>query len=234
MARGINRQLIFEEQEDYLKYLSILSEVKQASGFKLYAYCLLGNHVHLLLETGTEPLSQVFRRVGSRYVFWFNLKYGRSGHLFQDRFKSEPVESDGYFMTVLAYIYQNPVMAGVCKMPEDYQWSSRKLLGKNKLIDEDALFSIIPLKDIKDRERVEIPKELLEPETGRRVAMSDDEALMKMRSLSGARSATEFQSFGKEAQAKVIHSLFLEGASLRQLVRVTGLGRKLITRICQK
>ena len=108
MLRGINRQVIFQDDEDCEKYLQCLVECQKLSGFQLYAYCLMGNHVHLLLEEKKEPLSQIFKRLGVRYVYWYNWKYKRTGHLFQDRFKSEPVEDDSYFLAVLRYIFQNP------------------------------------------------------------------------------------------------------------------------------
>jgi REP element-mobilizing transposase RayT len=87
MLRGINHQTIFEDDEDSEKFLDCLAESKKLSEFDLYAYCLMGDHVHLLLKERTETLAQIFRRLGARYVYWYNWKYQRSGHLFQDRFK---------------------------------------------------------------------------------------------------------------------------------------------------
>ena len=103
MLRGINRQVIFEDDEDCEKYLQCLKECKAANGFVLYAYCLMGNHIHLLMKEMKEPLELIFKRIGSRYVFWYNWKYKRSGHLFQDRFKSEPINDDRQFIAVLRY-----------------------------------------------------------------------------------------------------------------------------------
>jgi REP element-mobilizing transposase RayT len=108
VLRGINRQTIFADDEDHEKFIQILSECKKISGYSLYGYCLMGNHVHLLIKEETEDLGKIMKRIGVRYVYWFNRKYGRSGHLFQDRFKSEPVDDDGYFMTVLEYITSKP------------------------------------------------------------------------------------------------------------------------------
>jgi len=92
MVRGIDRQLIFRDPADFLKYLRVLEECKRVSSFEIYAYCLMPNHVHLLIREGSEDLGKAFQRIGSRYAYWFNKKYERCGHLFQDRFKSEPVE----------------------------------------------------------------------------------------------------------------------------------------------
>jgi len=122
--RGINKQRIFEEDRDYEKFLYTLQDQKGKSGYELYAYCLMSNHIHLLLREGTEELGTSFRRIASKYVQWYNQKYERVGHLFQDRFKSEVVEDNRYFLGVLRYIHQNPVKAGMVQKIEAYPWSS--------------------------------------------------------------------------------------------------------------
>ena len=124
ILRGINRQVIFEDDGDRHYFMSLMKYCKELSDFKLYAFCLMGNHVHLLLETGKEPLGLIFKRIGSRYVAWYNRKYQRTGHLFQDRFRSEAVEDGQYFMTVLRYILQNPMKAGMENCPGSWRWSS--------------------------------------------------------------------------------------------------------------
>ena len=84
--RGINRQQIFIDDEDAERFLQVVRAAQTISGFTLYAYCLMGNHVHLVLKEGDEPLEKIMKRIGVRYVYWYNWKYMRSGHLFQDRF----------------------------------------------------------------------------------------------------------------------------------------------------
>jgi len=142
---GINKQAIFEEEEDYARFAETLTKYKEISGYKLFAYCLMGNHLHLLLKVEKEDLDVIVKRIAGSYVYWFNLKYARSGHLFQDRFKSEAVEGDSYFMTALRYIHHNPVKAGLCKKLEAYKFSSYKdyLKGKSGLVDVDFVFSMI-------------------------------------------------------------------------------------------
>ena len=124
ILRGINRQTIFEDDGDRHYFMTVLKYYKGISGYKLHAFCLMGNHVHLLIEPAGEPLGQVFKRVGVRYVSWYNRKYERTGHLFQDRFRSENVESEQYYRTVLRYILQNPMKAGLEKQPGSWRWSS--------------------------------------------------------------------------------------------------------------
>jgi len=233
MMRGINKQLIFEEPEDYSQFLSFLSEVKKISKFKLFAYCLMGNHLHLLIKEAEEPLSKIFQRVGARYVFWFNWKYGRSGHLFQDRFRSEPIESDDYFVMVLAYLYQNPVKAGLCKRPADYKWCSRKQLGDCELVDEAELFGIITIEEIKNTEKAELGREFLEPRIGRKMALSDAEAFARMKASSGVKNVSGFQLLDREMQAEVFRKLKMQGVSMRQLARLSGIGRGVVERLCR-
>ena len=124
MLRGINRQVIFEDEEDNLKFLETLKNYKAVSGYKLFAYCLMSNHIHLLLRVEKEYLDLIIKRIAGSYVYWYNWKYKRNGHLFQDRFKSEPVEDDAYFLTVIRYIHQNPIKAGLSKTIDDYKFSS--------------------------------------------------------------------------------------------------------------
>lgn len=124
ILRGQNRQTIFEDDEDREKFLQTLETCKNKSGFKIYGYCLMGNHIHLLLHEMDEELGIMMRRLGASYVYWYNWKYKRCGHLFQDRFKSEAVETDAYFLTVLRYIHLNTVKVGLAEKMFDYKWNS--------------------------------------------------------------------------------------------------------------
>jgi len=112
MLRGINKQCIFNDGEDKRIFINRLLRYKEIGDFEIYAYCLMDNHVHLLIKERSETVSVLIKRIGVSYVNWFNNKYDRTGHLFQDRFKSEPVENDSYLLTAARYIHQNPVKIG--------------------------------------------------------------------------------------------------------------------------
>ena len=234
MLRGINKQLIFEEPADYLKFLDCLFDVKEISGFKLYAYCLMGNHIHMLIKEVDEPLSSIFKRIGARYVFWFNWKYERSGHLFQDRFKSEPIENDEYFISVLLYIYQNPVKAGLCENATDYIWCSRNQLGNGGIVDEAELFGIVPIESIIEREKEELICDALEQKSGRRTRVTDDDVLRQMNLLGELKNTADFRGLDEGKQVSVIIKLRTQGASIRQLARLSGLGKGVVERMCKK
>lgn len=124
MLRGINRQQIFIDDEDKERFVETVKRFKKESCYEVYAYCLMNNHVHLLLKESSESIGQVMKRICGSYVYWYNRKYGRIGHLFQERFRSEAVEDQEYFLTVFRYIHQNPLKAGVSQSLEKWEWSS--------------------------------------------------------------------------------------------------------------
>ena len=106
MLRGINQQLLFEDDEDFAKFLSLLKEYKDKCGYKLYAYCLMRNHVHLIIKEEAETLAKIIGYIGMKYAYWYNTKYGREGNLIQDRFKSETIIENAYFLTAVRYVHQ--------------------------------------------------------------------------------------------------------------------------------
>ncbi len=136
MLRGNAKENIFHDEEDKLRFLETLQTKKQKDRFYLHAFCLMDNHVHLMLSEGTEDLSKIMKRINVSYVYYFNQKYKRVGHLFQDRFKSENVEQDRYLLALARYIHQNPLKAGMVKKLADYKWSSY-----NSYMSENNYFS---------------------------------------------------------------------------------------------
>jgi putative transposase len=124
MLRGINKQTIFEEERDKRAFLKRLIKYKGICNYKIFGYCLMDNHVHLLMKETNESISDSLQRISSSYVYWYNLKYDRCGRLFQGRFKSETVENTASFKKVLRYIHQNPLKAGLAKDIYDNKWTS--------------------------------------------------------------------------------------------------------------
>jgi putative transposase len=127
MLQGIDKRDIFNDDVDYLKFLSYVKRAQDKAEFNLYAYCLMPNHIHLLIKTEEEEIGRVMSKITVGYAQYFNYRFGRSGHLFQNRFKSEVVEDDSYFLTLVRYIHHNPVKAGLVKDSNDYIWSSYPL-----------------------------------------------------------------------------------------------------------
>jgi putative transposase len=123
-ARGVERRLIFLDDEDRRSYLRLLRGVVEKFRWHCLAYCLMPNHVHLLIETTEANLGRGMHSLHGIYAQTFNQKWARVGHLFQSRFGSRTVHDDLGLMRVLAYIEANPVNAGLCNAPADWAWSS--------------------------------------------------------------------------------------------------------------
>lgn len=124
MARGNNGERTFHDDTDRLSFLEMLTEIKIRSSFKLYSFCLMSNHFHLLLEVDQIPLSVIMQRVLTRYCKYFNIRYHRIGHLFQSRYKPILCQKDSYLLQLLRYIHLNPVRANMVENPSDWPWSS--------------------------------------------------------------------------------------------------------------
>lgn len=157
MLRGINRKDLFVEDEDKAYFLAILADKKECGEYLLPAYCLMDNHVHLLLQEQDSEISTIMKRINITYASYFNRKYERIGPLFQDRYRSEKIETEPYLLAVTRYIHRNPVKAGIVRGLAGYKWSSYgeymgALKGKT-LADTAFLLSIFGSGEKEARER---------------------------------------------------------------------------------
>lgn len=123
-CRGNHQQNIFRDDEDREFYLIVLERLKTICPFLLHAYCLMDNHVHLLIETTSVDISRIMYNINKDYAVYFNQKYHFVGHLFQGRFRWELVDNDPYYLEVSRYIHLNPVKAEMAERPHEYNWSS--------------------------------------------------------------------------------------------------------------
>ena len=111
MVRGINKRDIFLDDFDRLRFIDTLRRMNTEGEYSLYGYCLMRNHVHLLIKEEADPLHRTMKRIGVSYSYYFNKKYKRVGHLFQGRFRSQIIETDSSILSCLRYIHNNPVKA---------------------------------------------------------------------------------------------------------------------------
>ena len=155
--RGHNRQVIFAETEDFEYYLSCLRLAKKLYPYRLYAYVLMTNQVHLLLEPrGLKDLSGVMKRVAGRFTRYMNQKYHRRGTLWEGRFRSAVVVGERYLLAVSRYIEMNPVRARMAGHPQEYGWSSYRAHAKGEVddgLDMDPLYASLG-DDANERARV--------------------------------------------------------------------------------
>ena len=232
MLRGINRQNIFEEDEDRLFFMKTLDRCKETSGFRLYAFALMTNHIHLLIEPAGEPLDTIFRRIGTRYATWYNRKYERVGHLFQDRFRSENVETDLYFMTVLRYIIQNPMKAGLEKQPGQYRWSSYLAYEKGKGAVTDTQYALElfgsreALVDYVSQDNDDFVMD--EATFDRR--LREDLAKEMMSRITQCATVADFQKLDRPKQKEYVKELYRNGLSMGQISGLTGIPKATVYR----
>ncbi len=143
IQRGNNRQHTFFDDQDYATFLADLGEAAANHGCAVHAYVLMTNHFHLLLTPAeADGPSRLLQAVGRRYVRYVNRKYARTGTLWEGRFRSSPLDSDGYFFACSRYVEMNPVRAGMVADPAAYRWSSFR---RNALGGTDAVTTPHPL-----------------------------------------------------------------------------------------
>lgn len=241
MLRGANRQEIFHDDEDQIRFLETIKKFKEQSEMKVYAWCLMNNHVHLLLKEGNEELSVTMKRIGVSFVAYYHWKYRTTGHLFQDRFKSENVETKKYFQTVVRYIHQNPVKAGIVQHVDEWKWSScLAYYGKTneyeELLDGNVVLSMfsnelnMARSRFKKFNKQENNDQCLDNQMTRR-RLTDEEARAKIRQVLGAFEIAQVKSLPRSERNELLRSVKkIEALSQRQAARILGVSPMLINR----
>ena len=230
MMRGVNRQAIFENDGDRLHFMSVLKECKEISGFRLHAFCLMPNHLHFLIEPAGEPLDLVFRRIGIRYAVWYNRKHQRAGHLFQDRFRSENVENDLYYMTVLRYILQNPMKAGLEPHLGTYRWSSYPAYAKGtgSITDTQYATELFGTREsLIDFVRMG-NEDIVMDETDPEWPLQDDDAKKIMEQITGCSATEEFRRLDRKLRNEYIRRMYAEKLSIGQIARLAGFSKSTV------
>ena len=229
LLRGIGQQNIFEDEEDNEHFLQTLKRYKDEMQFEIHAYCLMGNHVHLLIKDINDELDLIIKKLAGSYAYYFNWKYERTGHLFQDRFKSEVVNDDSYYLALIRYIHQNPEKANIASV-QGYKWSSyheyidsEKIVVSHLALDllggreqfsayvrthsEDSFLDIHTKENLTDRKAVDIIKKKFRIDNALCIAMMP-----------------------AEQRNQLIRKLKDEGLSIRQISRLTGVNRGVVLR----
>lgn len=150
ILRGNARQDIFSDDKDRYRFYDILHKSCERFQYRIHAFCLMTNHVHLAVQVCEMPLSRIMQNVSLRYTQWFNWRHKQSGHVFQGRYKAIMVDADAYLLELVAYIHLNPVRARITDRPEKHQWNShRAYLGKESIswLDTDSILSQFSMKD---------------------------------------------------------------------------------------
>lgn len=235
MWRGIDRQQIFLDDADSIKFLALCAAVLN-EWFQILAFCLMGNHLHLLIKTKKdtpEAMEIAMKKLGIRYAQYFNRRYLRVGPAFQGRYKSVPVQTRNYFLRVMRYIHQNPVKAGLCESPEEYPWSSYiDYFGQRDVVlcpvNKAYAFQLADFDFLK----LFHAQEETNPTT-----MTDepvrlpDHRIMELGAAIAGCPLASLNTLPESKQATILRRLVLEeGAFVPQLARITGIPRGVISR----
>ena len=155
--RAAGKEPLFLEDNDYLFMLGILKEISQNHSLRMYAFCLMPNHVHLLFSPQEDNLYDAMRDLFSRYAMRFNRKYERKGHLFGGPYRQAVCLDDSYLLAASVYMHLNPVKAGLVSTPQRYRWSSSRLYCKDdapkSFIDPDFILHLLSEDQIEGRKR---------------------------------------------------------------------------------
>lgn len=236
--RGNNQEDIFIDNEDKFKFLQILKKHIIDKGILVYAYCIMDNHFHLYVDDLCECLSDVMRDVQARYAEYFNVKYKRSGHVFQGAFGSCIVRGYKYSIRVIRYILRNPIKAGIVEDINNYYWSS--IGGSNQklnIVDPKYVEIIFDNVNVDFLTYLNSNEEDLLIAAIEKQSYRDDEAKIKFKEILFQKfylTPEEFTTQETDTKMKIITWCRYEGISVRQLVEIASLSISFVRRATPK
>ena len=233
IIRGINRQNIFLDKQDFKKFLKEVKRTKEVYKYELYAYVLMPNHVHFIIHDINQNLSNIMKSLTVTYSYYFNKKYERIGHLFENRFKSKIIEEESYLKNVLRYIHKNPENAGI---KGRYIWNSyhEYIEDKNELVNKQFILSlfngdITSFKIFHDNysKNQDISKdyEMI-------YKLEDEEAIKIIKKILEEKNLMKIQNYEKGKKKQVIKQIIkIEGITKVQIARILGISLTTIKRL---
>lgn len=234
MLRGAGKQCLFEDDADRCEFLRLMGMSARKTGVDILAWCLMDNHVHIVISDPADAMSECLHALAGTYAAYFNGRTAHVGHVFQDRFKSKPIEDAAYLLEAVRYVHNNPAEAGVCAAM-DYRWSSyREYLGRTSCgatpegpfadtsLILDMLGGIEKFVSFHEKEAAPDARRYSEPG---RTRMSDDAALETARKELGSDALQTLKQLGSDERRPLLRRLHAAGLSIRQIERVTGIGR---------
>ena len=236
IIRGINKQDIFFDNLDRKKFLKELKKTKEEYKFEIYAYVFMSNHIHIIIHDLENNLSNILHKLCMKYAMYFNAKYKRVGHVFQNRFKSKGVDTDTYLLNLVRYIHKNPEKDGISKM-QDYPWSSYKeYLYKKNIIDTDFVLNLLS----ENRKRaIEIFEQFNGNQEDKYTSaefeientITDQEAVYFIKLLLNSDNVLSILNYDKEKRDKLINEIHkIKGISIKQMCRILEINKNVIYR----
>lgn len=237
ILRGNDKQDIFYDEQDYKKFLKIVEMTKEKYQYKIYVYCLMTNHVHLVIYDEMNQISKIIQSMAISYSSYFSKKYDKEGHLFQNRFLSKNVETQEYLCHLCRYIHQNPVKAGISKI-EKYKWSSYlEFIYNEKMINKELILSMFGQTQKEAIENFIIfhsyESKMINEEVEYEIIdkLSDEQVREKIQKVLNIKDVREIRMNNRKIRDEEIRKLKnIKGTSKTQLSRVLGINRKVIER----
>ena len=235
-ARGIGRHLLFEDDKDRTFFLDALKRGLSCSNGKLLAWALMGNHFHLLVNMPFDVLSPFMQNLEATYAVHFNKRHDHDGHVFKGRFGSQPITSDEQLMACVRYIHRNPVEGGLCKTC-NYKWSSYRGYLKGAAVTDtafaldvfDGIESFISFHRSWDDKKYTFID--IDNEPGPQAKIPTDERAIEVgAALLGAEWRETLVGLPKPERDVSLRKLKEAGLTVRQIERLTGIGRNIIAR----
>ena len=206
VIKGDGGQALFEDDADRRTFLRLAGKYLAGAGVSVIAWCLMENHVHLVLRDDAEGLSAAMHRLGTAYARHYNDRTGRVGHLFRERFMSSPIESESYLLEAVRYVHNNPEKAGLCRA-EEYPWSSYGSYAAPGSSGELSVDTAVVL----DR-------------------VGGEKGFAEFVAARGDISPVEVKNQPVERRNQLLRELRAAGLSVRQIERLTGVGRNIVAR----
>ena len=232
VAKGNGGQNLFEDASDFRAFLELAAAAAEKRGVLIHAYCLMSNHVHLLLEDRGNRLSDFMKSLTTGYAMRFNAKTGHIGHVFQQRFKSQPVESEAYLLQAARYIHNNPAKAGICPADE-YLWSSYHeyvsgIRGASGVQGIATVALVLGMCGGREGFRAFQAESGDDYRFGQRSRVTDAEAREVARRILGDIAPGDVKAMERPRRNALLFDLKDAGLSVRQIERLTGLGKWII------
>ena len=235
IVRGNGKQILFESDSDRVYFLTLLERYGEKYGIKYHAWCLMDNHVHFLIQDPLGNLRKAMHDVNCVYAQYFNNTYEHVGSVFQGRYKSIPIEQDHYLLAVMRYIHRNPIKAGLSNGLA-YPWSSYKdyLYGSSFTYTEMVLEMLGGIDGFLKYCSEDDTAEYCRIKSSEKDRVSDSQAIEMAKILLGDQKYLTIKNLGKIERDECLLALINAGLSVRQLERITGVGRGIIRHLFDK
>ncbi|MCQ2462819.1 MAG: transposase [Clostridia bacterium] len=221
VLRSVDGRSMFYENEDYEKFIQVLGECKKTSEFLLFAYSLSPDMVHIIIKTGDTPLSMIFKRINTKYIYWYKRKYGCTGKLLRDRYKSEPLDTVERLAGAVKYVHSVPGAA--CTSLDEYKNGGSR-------IDADVIYRTVTKAELLNADEPVNAEDYIGENNYAKKGLSDDE-VKKILSMDYACNSTEdVLILSEDFREIIIKRLHSAGASIRQISRLTGIGKSTVER----